>query len=72
MSAKHIAHNASPHIIPIPFRLACPSLPTMMWSCTAMPSGRAIDFHEGDKVDEAALKTLVRAAVTLNQSKAKR
>ena len=33
---------------------------------------RAIDFHEGDKVDEAALKTLVRAAVTLNQSKAKR
>jgi hypothetical protein len=33
---------------------------------------RAIDFHEGDKIDEAALKTLVRAAVTLNQSKAKR
>ena len=33
---------------------------------------RAIDFHEGDKIDEEALKTLVRAAVTLNQSKAKR
>jgi hypothetical protein len=33
---------------------------------------RAIDFHEGDKIDEAALKALVRAAVTLNQSKAKR
>jgi hypothetical protein len=33
---------------------------------------RAIDFHEGDKIDEPALKTLVRAAVTLNQSKAKR
>jgi hypothetical protein len=32
---------------------------------------RAIDFHEGDKIDEGALKTLVRAAVTLNQSKAK-
>jgi hypothetical protein len=32
---------------------------------------RAIDFHEGDKVDEAALKTLIRAAVTLNKSKAK-
>src|SRR5579871_3640673 len=31
---------------------------------------RAIDFHEGDKVDEKALKTLVRAAVTLNKSKA--
>jgi hypothetical protein len=33
---------------------------------------RAIDFHEGDKIDEAALKTLVRAAVTLNKSKARR
>jgi hypothetical protein len=32
---------------------------------------RAIDFREGEKVDEAALKTLVRAAVTLNKSKAK-
>ena len=32
---------------------------------------RAIDFHEGDKVDEAALKALVRAAVALNQSGAK-
>ena len=33
---------------------------------------RAIDFHEGEKIDEAALKTLVYAAVTLNTSKAKR
>jgi hypothetical protein len=33
---------------------------------------RAIDFHEGDKINEEALKTLVRAAVALNQSKAKR
>jgi hypothetical protein len=32
---------------------------------------RAIDFHEGEKIDEAALKALVRAAVTLNQSKAR-
>jgi hypothetical protein len=32
---------------------------------------RAIDFHEGDKIDERALKTLVRAAVSLNKSKAK-
>jgi len=31
---------------------------------------RAIDFHEGQKIDEEALKTLVRAAVTLNKSKA--
>src|ERR1700758_1187686 len=27
---------------------------------------RAIDIHEGDKVDEAALKHLIRAAVVLN------
>src|SRR5262245_8348139 len=33
---------------------------------------RAIDFHEGEQIDEAALKTLVRAAVTLNKSTAKR
>jgi hypothetical protein len=30
---------------------------------------RAIDFHEGEEIDEEALKTLVRAAVTLNRSK---
>jgi hypothetical protein len=29
---------------------------------------RAIDFHEGEKIDEEALKTLVRDAVTLNKS----
>jgi hypothetical protein len=33
---------------------------------------RAIDFHEGDTIDEAALKTLIRAAAALNASKAKR
>jgi hypothetical protein len=27
---------------------------------------RAIDIHEGDKIDEAGLKDLIRAAVTLN------
>jgi hypothetical protein len=32
---------------------------------------RAIDFHEDDKIDEKALKTLIRAAVILNKSKAK-
>jgi hypothetical protein len=31
---------------------------------------RAIDFREGDKLNEGALKALVRAAVTLNKSKA--
>ncbi len=33
---------------------------------------RAIDFHEGEKINEKALKTLVRAAVTLNKSRAQR
>lgn len=33
---------------------------------------RAIDFHEGDKVDEEALKALVHAAVALNESKSTR
>ena len=31
---------------------------------------RAIDFHEGEKIDEEALKSLVRAAVALNRSTA--
>ncbi len=30
---------------------------------------RAIDFHEGEKIDEKAFKALVRAAVTLNTSR---
>jgi len=33
---------------------------------------RAIDFHEGDKVDARALAALVKAAVALNESKSKR
>ena len=32
---------------------------------------RAIDFHENEKIDEEAFKTLVRAAAALNKSKAK-
>ena len=32
---------------------------------------RAIDFHEGEKIDEKALKRLVRAAVALNRSSAR-
>jgi hypothetical protein len=31
---------------------------------------RAIDFHEGDEIDEKALKALVQAAVALNSSSA--
>ena len=33
---------------------------------------RAIDIHEGEKIDEKALKTLIRAAIALNESKARR
>ncbi|MBR0692119.1 DUF1801 domain-containing protein [Bradyrhizobium lablabi] len=33
---------------------------------------RAIDFHEGDKIDERALKNLMRAAVDYNQAKSKK
>lgn len=33
---------------------------------------RAIDFHQGDDVDEKALAALVRAAAALNKSKARR
>ena len=33
---------------------------------------RAIDFHEGEEIDEKAFKALVLAAVALNESKARR
>jgi hypothetical protein len=33
---------------------------------------RAIDFHEDDKINEKALQTLIRAAVALNEAKARR
>jgi len=33
---------------------------------------RAIDFHEGEKINEKALKSLVRAAVALNEAKPKK
>jgi len=32
---------------------------------------RAIDFHEGDEIDEKALQALVRAAAALNRQKSK-
>jgi hypothetical protein len=31
---------------------------------------RAIDFHEGERIDEEALRNLIRAAVALNESRA--
>ena len=33
---------------------------------------RAIDFHEGDEIDEKALKALVRSAVALNTARGRR
>ncbi|MDQ2992126.1 MAG: DUF1801 domain-containing protein, partial [Candidatus Eremiobacteraeota bacterium] len=33
---------------------------------------RAIDFFEGDKINERALKNLIRAAVEFNQAKVKK
>ncbi len=33
---------------------------------------RAIDFHEGDKINTKALKALIRAAVALNKTKGKK
>jgi hypothetical protein len=33
---------------------------------------RAIDYHEGDEIDTNALKSLITAAVALNEAKAKR
>ena len=32
---------------------------------------RAIDFHEGEEIDEGALKALIRGAVALNESRAR-
>jgi hypothetical protein len=32
---------------------------------------RAVDLHEGDEINEGAFKTLIRAAATLNRSKAR-
>ena len=32
---------------------------------------RAIDFHEGDKLDKKALKALIQAAAALNKSSAR-
>jgi len=33
---------------------------------------RAIDVHQGEAIDAAALKSLIRCAVTLNKAKARR
>jgi len=55
------SHGAS---LPDPDKLFNAGLEGKVW--------RAIDFFEGDKIDERALKNLVRAAVDYNQIKLKR
>jgi hypothetical protein len=55
------SHGAS---LPDPDKLFNAGLEGKVW--------RAIDFFEGDKIDERALKTLIRAAVDYNQIKLKR
>jgi len=54
------AHGAS---LPDPDKLFNAGLEGKVW--------RAIDFFEGDKIHERALKNLVRAAIVYNQSKRK-
>ena len=48
--------------LPDPSRLFNASLEGKVW--------RAIDFHEGDEINEDAFKTLIRAAAALNTSSA--
>jgi hypothetical protein len=55
------SHGAS---LPDPERLFNAGLKGNMW--------RAIDFFEGDKINERALKNLVRSAIDYNQMKLKR
>src|SRR5580692_1420144 len=55
------AHGAS---LPDPDRLFNATLGGNAW--------RAIDFFEGDKVNERALKSLVRAAIDYNRAKVKK
>jgi hypothetical protein len=47
---------------------------TKLWSYpeTRRSPAKAIDFHQGDEIDEEALKALIRAAVALNASSAGR
>jgi hypothetical protein len=54
------SHGAN---LPDPDKLFNAGLEGTMW--------RAIDFFEGDKINERALKNLVRAAVDYNQTKLK-
>ena len=43
--------------------------PSHVFNCSLEGNTRrAIDFHEGEKIDDKALKTLIRAAVALNRT----
>jgi hypothetical protein len=55
------AHGAS---LPDPDKLFNAGLDGKVW--------RAIDLFEGDKINERALKSLVRAAIDFNQAKSKK
>jgi hypothetical protein len=55
------SHGAS---LPDPDKLFNAGLGGKVW--------RAVDLFEGDKVDERALKTLIRAAIAYNQGKSKK
>jgi hypothetical protein len=50
---------------------ALPDLTGLFNSSLEGNTRRAIDFHEGESIDEEAVKELVRAAVALNKSKAR-
>jgi len=62
-----IYKNAVKMTFPIGASLKDPS--GLFNSCLEGSARRAIDFHEGDKIDEDALKALIREAVALNISK---
>jgi hypothetical protein len=46
--------------------------PPSLFKAVLPGTRRAIDFHEGEKLYEEALKALVRDAVSLNKSRAQR
>jgi hypothetical protein len=48
--------------------LAAGRRPTLL---TPRPATRAIDLHQGDRLDEAALRDLIRAAVELERKPSK-
>jgi len=66
--------DAYKHVVKITFAkgaaLEDPS--SLFNSCLEGNERRAIDLHEGEDIDEGAFKALLRAAVDLNRSKARR